>query len=266
MADIQEELRRLLGEGKGILLWCLVSEAPGYCLWWTGTELKRGSIYRLVLILDPSGSNDTKVMIWDTKANSPRPIQVLEDAKDAVSSIQVKGHEIVAGSVDGRVRSYDIRMGTVGVDVIGGPVTSVSRTKAGDATLVTVLPSATAEKSSKGKHLLLSTSTGQLLQSFTASTYTHTSLRLRSAFALHDAYVLSGSEDGVVYVWDVLSGDVKHKLEPKPYVAEEGKRQVVRLDAEGNRKKSIVTDIAVHPRGETWLGAGTDGSVSVWSR
>ena len=48
-----------------------------------------------------------------------KPIQVLEDAKDSVTSVAVQGHEILSGSVDGRLRSYDLRMGMVKVDLIG---------------------------------------------------------------------------------------------------------------------------------------------------
>ena len=48
-----------------------------------------------------------------------KPIQVLEEARDSVSSLHVVGHEIVTGSVDGRVRVYDLRMGMLFVDLIG---------------------------------------------------------------------------------------------------------------------------------------------------
>jgi len=43
----------------------------------------------------------------------------LSEAKDSISSIHVTGPEILVGCVDGRVRSYDVRMGQVDVDVIG---------------------------------------------------------------------------------------------------------------------------------------------------
>ena len=66
-----------------------------------------------------SGSYDATVRLWDCKSQSTKPIQVLEEAGDSVSSLQVVGHEIVTGSVDGRMRVYDLRMGMVFVDVIG---------------------------------------------------------------------------------------------------------------------------------------------------
>ena len=66
-----------------------------------------------------SGSFDATVRMWDTKSQSTKPIQVLEEARDSVSCVVVQGWEIVSGSVDGRVRAYDMRMGTVIVDFVG---------------------------------------------------------------------------------------------------------------------------------------------------
>lgn len=66
-----------------------------------------------------SGSYDATVRLWDCKSQSTKPIQVLEEARDSVSTLHVVGHEIVTGSVDGRMRVYDLRMGMILVDVIG---------------------------------------------------------------------------------------------------------------------------------------------------
>jgi mitogen-activated protein kinase organizer 1 len=44
----------------------------------------------------------------------------LSEAKDSISCIAVAGPEIFVGSVDGRVRVYDIRLGKITIDVIGG--------------------------------------------------------------------------------------------------------------------------------------------------
>lgn len=66
-----------------------------------------------------SGSFDSTVKIWDTKQRSERPIMTFSEAKDSISSIEVVGAEILSGSVDGRVRSYDLRMGCMDQDVIG---------------------------------------------------------------------------------------------------------------------------------------------------
>lgn len=64
------------------------------------------------------GSFDTSVRLWDCKSQSTKPIQTLEESTDSVTSVAVSGHEIVTGSVDGRLRVYDLRKGVVSVDVI----------------------------------------------------------------------------------------------------------------------------------------------------
>ena len=66
-----------------------------------------------------SGSFDATVRLWDCKSGSTKPIQVLEEARDAVSGVHVVGWEVVTGCVDGRVRVYDLRMGLVFTDVVG---------------------------------------------------------------------------------------------------------------------------------------------------
>lgn len=73
----------------------------------------------LMSVRSVAGSFDSTVRIWDCKSQSTKPIQVFEEARDSVSSVLVAGHEIIAGSVDGRVRIYDLRMGMVYVDVVG---------------------------------------------------------------------------------------------------------------------------------------------------
>ena len=71
------------------------------------------------LIRARAGSFDATVRLWDCKSQSTKPIQVLEESKDSVSSLHVVGHEMVTGSVDGKMRLYDLRMGMVYVDLVG---------------------------------------------------------------------------------------------------------------------------------------------------
>jgi WD40 repeat protein len=73
-------------------------------------------LHRLTMAI---GSYDATVRLWDTKSQSHKPLMTLTEAKDSISSLSVVGHEITAGSIDGKVRTYDIRMGQVYVDVIG---------------------------------------------------------------------------------------------------------------------------------------------------
>ena len=65
------------------------------------------------------GSYDSTVRLWDMKSQSGKPLMTLSDARDSISTLCVSDYEILVGSIDGRVRNYDIRMGTLRVDVIG---------------------------------------------------------------------------------------------------------------------------------------------------
>ena len=48
-----------------------------------------------------------------------QPIQVLDEARDAVQTLHVGPTFIVSGSIDGHVRTYDVRMGELRSDFIG---------------------------------------------------------------------------------------------------------------------------------------------------
>ena len=54
-----------------------------------------------------------------SRAQSRAPIQVLDEARDAVQTLHVDGTSITAGSVDGYVRTYDLRKGELRADFIG---------------------------------------------------------------------------------------------------------------------------------------------------
>ncbi len=45
--------------------------------------------------------------------------QILDEAKDSVTCLEVSDHEILSGSADGRIRRYDLRLGQLQTDFIG---------------------------------------------------------------------------------------------------------------------------------------------------
>ncbi|MCJ1257664.1 hypothetical protein MMC24_005490 [Lignoscripta atroalba] len=180
-----------------------------------------------------SGSYDATVRLWDCKSQSAKPIQVLEESKDSVSSLHVVGHEIVTGSVDGRMRLYDLRMGMIHVDFVGQPITSVQQTRDGNAVLVSTLDS-TIRLMDKGN--------GQMLQCYRG--HGNKDYRIRSCLGLADAVVVSGSEDGEIYAWDLLEGKVIDKLK-----AHDGK---------------VASALAFSGARKEWASAGVDGTVVVW--
>lgn len=100
---------------------------------------------------------------------------------------------------------------------------------------------------------LLDRSNGKLLKAYTHPDYSNTNYRIRSTLGANDALVLSGSEDGHIYAWDIVSGElaghVKHNSEQA-------------IDAKGSRK--VVSAVAYHRRSDEWVSAGGDGSVMIW--
>jgi len=75
-----------------------------------------------------TGSYDKSVKVWDCKSNSQEAIQIMNEAKDSVTSVCLSSYEIITGSVDGKVRNYDIRAGALRTDTITHPVTCVNIT------------------------------------------------------------------------------------------------------------------------------------------
>lgn len=63
-----------------------------------------------------SGSVDTSIRCWDCRSKKAEAFQIMQEAKDSVSSVQVTDHEILTGSLDGQIRRYDIRNGEMVAD------------------------------------------------------------------------------------------------------------------------------------------------------
>jgi len=53
------------------------------------------------------------------RSQNRTPIQSLEDAKDTIQALLVGSSEIIVGSVDGHVRTYDLRKGRMISDYLG---------------------------------------------------------------------------------------------------------------------------------------------------
>ena len=191
-----------------------------------------------------SGSDDTSVKLWDVKSRDSRPIMSFEEAKDGVSAIVVDDGSVISGSVDGRVRTYDLRMGRVTVDVMPGAVTSLDLSRDGRTVLVGCLD---------GRIRMMDRTDGTCLRAFPEEGeqgYKNESLRLKSCFGRNEGLVLSGSEgDGDVRAWDVLSGKKISNVQVGAKAV-----SVVKW-REGSQAQA---------RQSLWAAAGADGVVKVY--
>ncbi|KAJ3359914.1 WD repeat-containing protein 83 [Allomyces javanicus] len=180
-----------------------------------------------------SGSYDATVRLWDVKSSSRTPIQVLSEGKDSVTSVKIVEHLILTGSVDGKIRTYDVRNGAMTEDVVGQPITSVHLSGDRNCILASALDSTVR---------LFDVENGELLNSYKG--HRNEQYRLTSCLDSTDAYVISGSEDGKLYVWDLVDANA-----------------VLADDAH----KGAVMAVAAHPKGACIVSSGADGIVQMWT-
>lgn len=139
-----------------------------------------------------SASFDGTLRCWDTKSRSRDPLQIMDEAKDSVTSIVVSKNEIITGSLDGKVRCYDLRQGILHVDDVKAPVGNVALTRDGQCILASCINSSLR---------LVDRDSGEILAEFTG--HKNTDYRIDGCLLKNDAVVLSGSEDGNVYAWNL---------------------------------------------------------------
>ncbi len=154
-----------------------------------------------------TGSTDKKVHIWDMRSRSNSPVQSLADARDGVCSVAVSKYEILVGSLDGVVRQYDIRAGKRRNDAIGATVMGAMYSNDGNCILVSTLDN---------RCRLFDKVTGELLNDYTG--HRNAQYRTQSIFSTDDSLVISGSEDHLVFVWDLVEARVLQTLKGHSHV------------------------------------------------
>lgn len=156
-----------------------------------------------------TGSYDRTVRCWDLRARNAAPIQVLSGAGDSVSAVAVGDHEIVAGSIDGTITTYDLRQGKALRDSLGPPVGHVALSGDQNCVLCASLDS---------RLRLLDKASGTVLCEYHG--HRNTSFKLSCSLSLDDARVLSGSESGHLHAWDLVEGRtlLRHKAHSSPLV------------------------------------------------
>ncbi|XP_044020247.1 WD repeat domain-containing protein 83 [Aphidius gifuensis] len=222
------------GVDKSVILWDVATGTPlrryrGHASSVTTVRFNEESSMAI------SGSRDNSVMFWDMRSKSITPVQTLNDAKDSISSIRISDHEILSASYDCKIRRYDIRVGQLSTDCLGEPVTCASFTRDGQCIVASC---------ADGSVRLLDKDSGELLGEFTGHTVDN--LCLESSVDCYDTKIMSGSADGKLWIWDLVSQNVIAKL------------------VGDKLSKHATVSVAVHPQ-ENCIIAANGASILMWS-
>lgn len=192
-----------------------------------------GGISENVLI---SGSYDTSTHLYDLRDRSKAQVQALNDAKDSITTVLSPVEtEIWTASVDGFVRVYDVRKGSLTVDNLHAPVSSLCMSNDQECIVASTLDSSVQ---------LLDKNTGELLSQYRG--HINSLYKLECAILFDDSTIVSGSENGHVYFWD-LAGD--------------GGSPLCRARTQTG---APVSTVACHPSDSVVMTGNHHGSVQLW--
>lgn len=213
-----------------------------------------------------TGSYDNTVRLWDLRSQSRAAIQTLGDFKDSVTSLVVATDKtldwaLVAASVDGNVRTYDLRRGLLHTDSLGTPVTSLALSRDGACLAASCLDSSVR---------LLELNGGTQLNLYTG--HKHDSFKLDACLSHDDAHLASGaslplrtvitlsaaSEDGRVVIWRLVEADVAAELKGVHTCVVVSSRMTLFF------ARCAVASVAWHPSQASVLAASFDGTISLW--
>lgn len=183
-----------------------------------------------------TASYDATVALWDTRSRSSEPAQRMDDARDAVTALQFASPCLLAASVDGMLRTYDVRKGVLTVDDVGAPATAISLSRDGLCVLVATLGNGPC---------FLDRGTGRTLCAYDGCA--SKSFALGCDVLYDDAYIVSGSEDGNVLLFDIV----------------EGAQPLLRI-GDNEVDKEVIGAIASHPSKHLVLAGCHNGVVKLW--
>jgi mitogen-activated protein kinase organizer 1 len=179
-----------------------------------------------------SASYDSTVRLWDSRSRSNDPLMILADAQDAVTCvIQGSESQIVTSSVDGRIRTYDLRMARlITEDIIRSvgchpseegrcrvPITSFS--------ISSCTPPRSSSSNNGADSLLAASCLDGIIRIWNRIESTSSSSKRRRVYKLHsfhtsdkykigctftsdNKYIISGSECGGVAVYSLPDSSI----------------------------------------------------------
>uniref|UniRef100_A0A914YE27 WD repeat domain-containing protein 83 n=1 Tax=Panagrolaimus superbus TaxID=310955 RepID=A0A914YE27_9BILA len=151
-----------------------------------------------------SAGQEGIVYIWDLR-DRKEIAQILDEANDAVLCIDINGSQIATGSADHRMRLYDIRQGKLSIVDAGESVTDVHITDDNECILM-----ASMKQSIK----VIDKSNGQILADYKG--HSNEEFQIECGILPSKDEVVSGSEDGFVYIYDFVAMNIIAKLDHSP--------------------------------------------------
>ncbi|KYQ88733.1 WD40 repeat-containing protein [Tieghemostelium lacteum] len=208
-----------------------------------------------------TGGADRLVKVWDLRSKNDQPIQVLDDAEDTITGLYIsetrgtvkQGHvhgdscghghkcdtqgliekQIITSSVDGCIRIYDAKEGTLAIDQEEYPISSMTLTRDKRCFLVS---------STDSKIRLIDRDSCEILKEYTG--HHNKTYKINTCTNFDDSMILSGSEDNCLYIWDYLNASILNQLPGHT---------------------DTITSVHSHPSKNQFITSSKDGSIRVWS-
>ncbi|CAJ1965757.1 unnamed protein product [Cylindrotheca closterium] len=193
-----------------------------------------------------TGSYDGSVYLWDGRAiNNHKPVQILHEAKDSIMDILLEPqHVIRTGSIDGTMRSYDMRYGQLTNDAMGGPIVSMAKTKSGSENAclaVSCMEDSTIR--------LVDIGSGDLVNTYEGH-HKASQFKVEVDVLANDKCVVTGSEDGSCILYDFVRATKLQSFSSR----------------NNSNKHNPVSSVHAHPtRSSCLLTATFDGEATLWS-
>ncbi|CDR95249.1 WD domain, G-beta repeat containing protein, putative [Babesia bigemina] len=200
-----------------------------------------------------TGSDDRNVRFWDHRSRGA--VSTFNDAKDGISSVCERDCVVVASSVDGAVRSYDLRKGLLKTDYFQKPVVNVCvSTAVEDCYIASVLDDTVALV----EH-------GDVLARYRG--HTCDNYRIHCALDPCEEFVLCGSSSGTIFCWSLSnnrssstvpgahSGPLTALAFSNPSLLKDGR--LVR-----DLEKNVIDSL--REKGSLLVTGGKDGYMRVW--
>lgn len=164
-----------------------------------------------------SGSTDTTVRIWDGRSWSNNPIMILNDATDSISTVLINDHEIISSSIDGCLRTYDLRINKIRKHtfhpVSKTSIIDVSYTKDNLCILVSCLDGTMHLIERDNLYDDNNDTEESLIKTYPChESRTTGNYLIQTSISANDDYIVCGSESSAVFIHDFESGKMVKTL------------------------------------------------------